>query len=107
MYKCTEKQICNSANEDSNFKVQNFILIRSVAPYGLFLLNKIRIYQICNTTNVWIKITQIKTLEFTFLTCAALDGFGCIILTGGGWTISSNWSGSEKTSEDGIHCDLL
>lgn len=36
-----------------------------------------------------------------------LAGFGCIILTGGGWTNSSNWSDSEKISEDGIHCDLI
>lgn len=35
-----------------------------------------------------------------------LDGFGWMMLTGGGGTISSNWSGSENTNEDGIHLNL-
>lgn len=38
---------------------------------------------------------------------ARLDGLGWIMLTGGGRTISSNWSGSVNINEDGIHLNLL
>lgn len=50
-----------------------------------------------------------QKIAVTLANCiwALLAGLGCMILTGGGWTNSSNWSDSENIKEDGIHCDLI